>query len=75
MHPHSHTLTCTYTHSIKKDVEKKRILKKKSQAGWHTPVVPALGRWKKQKQEEYKFKARLGYGVKPCVKNLKGAGE
>jgi hypothetical protein len=29
------------------------------------PAIPALGRLR---QEDYKFKANLGYRVKPCLK-------
>jgi hypothetical protein len=32
--------------------------KKRSQACWHMPVIPTLGRLR---QEDHKFKASLGY--------------
>jgi hypothetical protein len=35
---------------------------------WLTFVIPALGRLR---QEEHKFKARLGYIVRSCLKQLK----
>jgi hypothetical protein len=43
----------------------------KYQAGWHTPVIPALRRlWLRLKlrQENHKFKASLGYTVRSCSK-------
>jgi hypothetical protein len=38
----------------------------KSQVWWHTPIIPALGR---PRQEDYKFKASLGYRAKSFLKN------
>jgi hypothetical protein len=35
---------------------------------WHTPVVPALGRWK-QEDFKFKFEANLGYTETICLKN------
>jgi hypothetical protein len=43
----------------------------KYQAGWHTPVIPALRRLRlrlKLRQENHKFKASLGYTVRSCSK-------
>jgi hypothetical protein len=35
-------------------------------ARWHTPVIPALGRWRQEK-----FQTSLGYTVRPCLKTPK----
>jgi hypothetical protein len=40
-------------------------LETKGQAWWNTPAMPALRRWR---QEAWKFKATLGYVVRPCLK-------
>jgi hypothetical protein len=39
---------------------------KNSQVWWYTPILPAPVRLK---QEDYKFKASLGYKARPCFKN------
>lgn len=38
------------------------------QARWHTLIIPELGR---QRKEDWKFKASLGYIVMPCYKQTK----
>jgi hypothetical protein len=40
--------------------------------GWDMPVIPALRR---QRPEYHKFKTRLGYIVRPCLKNKKSIKE
>lgn len=37
-----------------------------SQAWWHIPVIPAIT---ELRQKDWKLEARLGYTVRPCVKN------
>jgi hypothetical protein len=44
------------------------LLENSSQVWWYTHIIPALGRWR---QEDHKFKANLGYIVRPCLKPKK----
>jgi hypothetical protein len=39
-------------------------MNKRSQVWWFMPVIPVAG---KLKQENHKFKAILGYIVRPCI--------
>jgi hypothetical protein len=34
-------------------------------AWWHTPIIPAVGRWRK---EDLEFEASVGCLIRPCLK-------